>query len=41
MDKENLALSQQFPPDGFGDGPLVVLAYVGEDGPAVRRAAWL
>ena len=35
--KENLALTQQFPADGFGHGPLVVLTYVSEDRPAGRR----
>ena len=37
VNKENLALSQQFPADGFSHGPLVVLADIGEDRPAVSR----
>ena len=37
VDEENLAFAQQFPADGFGHGPLVVLTDVGEDRPAGGR----
>ena len=37
VDEEDLALAQQFPAHGLGHRPLVVLAHVGEDGPAFGR----